>query len=126
MHPPRICTFGLLAAALMAVSCGRRSPEQWQTFVNEREQQRIASIRLLSHNPNYPLPTVSECRDGRPDWEYVCKRTYDLQGLHTTETIGYGFPRVFLRKDPNDWFYRVLTQKRECSNGSSRPGPRGC
>src|SRR5262249_22738409 len=112
MYPPRICTVMLLGVALLAVWCrGRRLPEQWQTYVSEFQKQ--VEARRLAATGTTPVATISECRDGRPEYEYICKRTSDdaRRGVHTTETIGYTFVRDFWGKDPDLASEKVLTQK---------------
>ena len=119
MQPRLICTIGFLGIAVMGVGCSRRmSPEKWQAYINESEQQRAA--RMASHGQTDSGRTIGECRDGRPDFDYVCTRTYDFGRVHTTETIGY------VVQHHDRWTARVLTQKHECPSGSSRPWNYGC
>jgi hypothetical protein len=125
-----------LGTALMAVGCGRRpSPEEWQPYINQLEQQRAArNQQKVARMPMRPAGaltdsgrTISECRDGGPDWDYVCTRTYEFGRVHTTETIGYTLvPKGRRGKNPDRWSEKVLTQKHECPNGSSRPWSSGC
>jgi hypothetical protein len=128
MRPPLICTVWLLGVALIAVGCGgKRTPEQWQKYMNEHAEQVAARMPAHRNGPTATNQAISECRDGGAEYEYICKRTYDYKGAHTTETIGYTFATNSWGKDPNhQWSEHMLTQTHECPNGSVRPGNSGC
>jgi hypothetical protein len=133
MRPPLICAVWLLGVALIAVGCGgKQPPEQWQKFMNEvvlrKAAQAAARMPAHRYGSTSANKAISECRDGGPEYDYVCKRTYDVEGAQTTETVGYTVARTFWGKDWSGkaWSEHLLTQTHECPNGSVRPGIPGC
>jgi hypothetical protein len=123
MRKPLICTVWLLGVAVVAVGCGgKRTPEQWQTYMNQREQEKEAGRPQAARNNGVRSTNlmVSECRDGGSRYDYVCKRTYDVGSAHTTETVGYTLSGSHMAT------MQVLTQTHTCPDGSVRPGNPGC